>query len=116
MAATDTIPSLAPSTPARSQFSRAAMPVLCGSSSCRLLPAVEESGWLPMIPREALFSGGFQRGKPILPTLKKRHRGAQDRGSRAVSRVVRLQVVPGGDALRCSFPHICFEQKDRITR
>ena len=31
MAATDTIPSLAPSTAARSQFSRAAMPLLCGS-------------------------------------------------------------------------------------
>ena len=33
-AATETIPSLAPSTPARSQFSRAATPASCGSSSC----------------------------------------------------------------------------------
>ena len=31
MPATDTIPSLAPSTPARNQFSRPAIPAVCGS-------------------------------------------------------------------------------------
>ena len=34
MAATETIPSLAPSTPARNQFSRLVVPAACGSRAC----------------------------------------------------------------------------------
>ena len=45
--AVETIPSLAPSTAARSQFSRAAMPPPCGS------------GWAPGAPRASLIPSSF---------------------------------------------------------